>query len=526
MDFLDLYYRAVKDFYDTTTADRNNVKTLKSIAQAGADKDYLEVTRTRCIIEDDWIIAIEKGLPFVKKAIDEERQFIANEGNVVPIEKVRKVSKASTVHLAKHSNLITHLPENGNENIVPDKLFMEEKLSEFAVYENRFLFLLLVTLRDFVNVRAEKIEESGSAYYSDFRIDKNVRFKKRYIGCEIKFHEQNLDYSETLSDEKTKILINRIEDIQHLIISYLSTPLMETVAKVAMIKPPIIKTNVLKMDINFKNSVELYDYISQYKKDGYKIEEIKTVVKPFTEDLALLAGNIVNTASYLSYAYYGDVQNQLKENYLREEEKRRAEKEESVRKEIDRLRNLKQKDATTMEEYVYLLEKRNEKLQRDSDALKNALDDKKQLLESVNTLNAKNSALQEYNEQLKSENKETRKNMEQTIEACEEKLRQAQLRYEEKEKGILQANETLLNETNLLKARIKGNLIRQGEPVDDSIDYSEKEEFLQLEKEYYAFISFFEKKWKDVKRKIKVNYLGKKLIKAEQTAQGKNGNEK
>jgi hypothetical protein len=47
---------------------------------------------------------------------------------------------------------------------------------------------------------------------------------------------------------------------------------MECVSKVAMLKPPITKTNILKMDNNFKAAVALYDYLLSYHKDGYSFE--------------------------------------------------------------------------------------------------------------------------------------------------------------------------------------------------------------------------------------------------------------
>lgn len=540
MDFLDLYYRSVKEFSDKTHFDKDNLKSLKTISHSSSDKDRIETKRAKCIIEEDWIVAIEKGLPYIKKAIDEGRQFIANEGNVVPIEKIKRVSKASTVHLAKHSNLITRLPENESENIIPDKLFMEEKLNEFAVYENRFLYMLLVYLRDFVDIRAEKIEELGRSYFSDFSINKNVKFNKRYLNCEIKFSEQNYNYIENFSDEKTKGLMNRIEDIQHLVLSYLSTELMETVSKVAMIKPPIIKTNVLKMDVNFKNAVALYEFLSEYNKDGYAIEEIKTTIKPFSEELAFTVGDIVNMFSYLSYSYGGGMYEKLREKYLFDEEKNKKEKEESVKREIERLKKQANKSGKTLEEYLYLLEKRNEALQRDSDLLKASVIREKKLTESLNNLESKNKVLKENIVTLEADNEKTKTLLEETIENSEKKIEKISLElneklveqqkqsdelYEKMEKNLLNLNSELNEEIVFLKARINGMLKKYGEICEGTDDYSSKESFLLLEKEYYAFVSFFEEKWKEVKKKIKVKHLGKKIVKSENLRKENKDNE-
>ena len=66
------------------------------------------VSYVTCIVDESWIERIEQGMNFVGKAIDEERRFIRVNGEVQPIEKVRKVSKESVQHLARHSDLITH----------------------------------------------------------------------------------------------------------------------------------------------------------------------------------------------------------------------------------------------------------------------------------------------------------------------------------------------------------------------------------------------------------------------------------
>ena len=124
----------------------------------------MESTKYLCKINEDWVKAIEEGLEFVEKAVAEERQFIRTNGEVVPIEKVKKVSKDSVEHLAKHSEMITHVPENEGDLLVPDKLYMVEKLSDYAVYENRFLYMMLVYIRDFIEFRLGKIETLRRTY--------------------------------------------------------------------------------------------------------------------------------------------------------------------------------------------------------------------------------------------------------------------------------------------------------------------------------------------------------------------------
>ena len=141
MDRNDIYYRAIRKYREITNSFDSCKNDRDELSLNNNDKDFFDTTKYLCHIEEDWILEIEKGLPFIEKAIVEERQFIRTDGEIVPIEKIKRISRSSVEHLAKHSEYITHTPKDGN--IIPDKLFMSEKLSDYAVYENRFLYLLL-----------------------------------------------------------------------------------------------------------------------------------------------------------------------------------------------------------------------------------------------------------------------------------------------------------------------------------------------------------------------------------------------
>ena len=138
MNLINLYYRAFKALRKETEKERNSKKNRRFIAKATQESEFFNATRVDCRIEEDWIKNIEEGLIYVEKAIREERQFIRTQGEVVPIEKVKKVSKTSIEHLSRHSDFITRVPKNKNENLIPDKLYIVEKLTDYLVYENRF----------------------------------------------------------------------------------------------------------------------------------------------------------------------------------------------------------------------------------------------------------------------------------------------------------------------------------------------------------------------------------------------------
>ena len=179
MNQLDVYYRALLKYRELTQKNKDCIAAVKSTAAADTDSDKIVLTRKHCIVEEDWVDAIEEGLKYIEKAIAEERQFIRSNGEVVPIEKVKNVSKDSVVHLAKHSDLITR--ETPGEDIIPDHLYTVEKLNDYAVYENRFLYMLLCYLRDFITLRYNNILKLSNTYNGTMTMNKVIKTPKRTI---------------------------------------------------------------------------------------------------------------------------------------------------------------------------------------------------------------------------------------------------------------------------------------------------------------------------------------------------------
>ncbi|MDE7296746.1 MAG: hypothetical protein K2N84_05715 [Clostridia bacterium] len=369
MGNLDIYYRAFKEYRKETANDTLCVRDRRELSQAGTENDVLNATKYLCKIEEDWIKAIEEGLVYVEKAVAEERQFIRTNGEVIPIEKVRHISKDSVEHLAKHSEMITHLPEEDSDTIVPDKLYMTEKLSDYAVYENRFLYMMLCYLRDFIDYRLEKIETLRRTYIGNMHINKEIKSKKRTLVVETKVFEKRTDNPFPIADTRSAALVKRISDCMSIINSLLNTDLMTQVAKSPMIKPPIVKTNVLKMNNNFKRSLALYDYIASYRGDGYSYEEVYYDLAPYSETLADEMAEAANVTAFLSYRYGNDITEELERRYQEEEIRRRKAEEDELAERIKRMKKRALESNKTLEEYMLLLEKRNKMLERDSEDL-------------------------------------------------------------------------------------------------------------------------------------------------------------
>lgn len=210
--------------------------------------------------DESYLDAIDKGLISIGKAIGEERRFIRSTGEVLPIEKIKRVSKESVIHLSRHSDLISRC--EGDE-IVPDKLYSAERLNDYATYENRFLCTLLVMIKDFLDDKYNLITKS-SVFGSRLNLDKkaSVQCRRLSVKLEIDYESEGQDCAEMLS---------KIEELRQRVDFLLRTPLMVEAAKEDRIRS-LVKTNVLRMDKNFIDAVNLYEFLLLHESNHVRNE--------------------------------------------------------------------------------------------------------------------------------------------------------------------------------------------------------------------------------------------------------------
>lgn len=542
------YYRAFAEYKKATASEKQIRKLCEAIGQASTDGDFLESTRTYCIIDEDWIEIIEEGLEHVEKAIREERQFIRKEGEIVPIERLKRVSTATVQHLARHSELITKEPEEG-ETLLPEKLYMAENLSDFAVYENRFLYMLLCYLRDFINARLDKILELGRTYRLQTEIDKNVRVGRKFLKYKTTLCYE--DKNDPMADEffQASPLIERIETAQRLVVSLLMTPLMKEVSKAPMLTPPITRTNVLRMNVHFKAALEMYGKLVAYAKPGYTIEELKNSYRPLPDSLVAETAEVIALHRFLAYKYGNKLSERLREEYEQEEFLRKEREAQERREELERLKNRLDEEGVSPYEYIRLLEEENERKEKDSADLRVArkeiehLNEKlkaqegklselgKQKDELLQTVAEKNAALALQERKLEEEKVSTESKLAEArrevqakcaaekrefetkcmenARVLESSLQRERSAVEESAKALDEERARIEKDLVFTKAQLHGLRQQHGLTAPED-DFTSKERFMELEAEFRAFEEFFETQWKYTKKRIRQEILGKK----------------
>ena len=516
---LDIYHRAYKALESEAQKSELVTKIEKAIRKAGKSKEYMDTVRYRCVIMTDWIEKIEEGIPYIEEAIKQDRQFILQTGETVLIEKAKRISKASVEHLAHHSELITHEPEE-NQDIIPEKIYMAENINNYAVYENRFLFMLLNFINDFVGTRYTKIIEMWNKFHSELEIAKTVTIGKRTISYTATLSEDSVNDATTSYDKETIARIDRIRTIQQLVALLLQTPLMKEVSHSPMIKTPITRTNVLRMDNAFRNAVELFDFLHKYEGAGYIQQEMHQSYTAFPENIGGDFARVIAVSSYLTYRHGGKLDEEMTAEYEAEKRREREEKEKERKQKMEELRRLAKENKLSPEEYIVALEERVLGLEEERNSVSYEKSNFERLKQECASLKDKEEILKYDLERLGDKLKEEQTareedkgdffrriyELEQNRKTAEElhcsEMESMRISCEAQIKKITDEKERVMAEYDLCRARLHGLREEHGLMTPDD-DFTSKESFAEIERESMAFKRFFDRQWDGTKKKIR-----------------------
>ena len=265
------YYRAYKYMQEILTPDFTHKYLNRCMEDSDQGEDVLKGKTNEKVIDMDWVVAFEDALPYIQKAIDEQRRFIKQVDNVVRIEKAKKITTDSVKHLAQHTNFIAKVE---NDMVTPNNILTVEREESFEIYENRVLFTLINNALRFVNDKYKNLKQAPTDSYNEIKMKRHLVLNEQVVDFDINYinesHEtraEDLDVVDlnTLSD------FDRVRRIRQTLRDFLSTQLMQALSKTTPVRPPLQQTNLLKKNPNFKKAVELWNFIESYKKKGFEI---------------------------------------------------------------------------------------------------------------------------------------------------------------------------------------------------------------------------------------------------------------
>lgn len=237
------YYRSYKYMQDMLKSDFTHNYIEEALKDGDEGKDSIFGKTNEKVIDMDWVIAIEETLPYIQKAIDEQRRFIKQAENVVRIKKAKKILTV-------------------------------EREESFAIYENRVLLTLIHKALMFVDDKYSKMKDVPNDSYNNITMNRHLELNQQKLDFSVNYVNENQEsLAEDLDVEDIESLsdFDRIRRIRQGLNECLATPLMKEIAKEPQVKPPLTQTNLLKENPNFKKAVELWSFLDTYKKQGFEL---------------------------------------------------------------------------------------------------------------------------------------------------------------------------------------------------------------------------------------------------------------
>ena len=267
------YYRAYAEMKDTLDGDYAHDYRTSAMADADKGNDELSGNAYNRVIDMEWVEMIESKLPYMQKAIDEQRKFILEYKEVDRIDKVKQVDKEAVQHLTQHANLIMAVEEDGG--VIPEKLLNTHREDSFVTYENRFLHTLIHNAIMFVEARFRALQDAPNDSSSKLHMDREVTIGHEKFGFNIDHHAEKHERDKIDREEDLASLTDyeRIERIRMTLDDFCNTDLMKALNGCIAVKSPINKTNCIKQDPAFKQCYDLWVFIEGYRKTGYVLEK-------------------------------------------------------------------------------------------------------------------------------------------------------------------------------------------------------------------------------------------------------------
>lgn len=403
------YYRSYRYMQDLLKSDFTHNYIEEALKDGDEGKDSIIGKTNEKVIDMDWVIAIEETLPYIQKAIDEQRRFIKQVENVVRIEKAKKIGTDSVKHLAQHTSFIAEV-EDGK--VTPNKILTVEREESFAIYENRVLMTLIHKALMFVDDKYSKMKDVPNDSYNNITVNRHLELNQQKLDFSVNYvNENHENMAENLDVEDIESLsdFDRIRRIRQGLNECLATPLMKEIAKEPQVRPPLTQTNLLKKNPNFKKAVELWNFLDTYKKQGFEIvgEEYNGKMSDENKEDVYLAMEFQHFM--MSITTNPALRKMLQEKY--EEENAIAEEEAKRPEKVQEMVLKAQIEAVRKEEMEIRLKEIRERekqildLNAEIRSLKITLDQKEQ---QILTLKGQLSALQDELESTKNELKETK----------------------------------------------------------------------------------------------------------------------
>ena len=256
-DELTAYYSKIYHTVETNTLDDPYGGYLLKRVKGGQKTVFNKTLQELRNFDMSYLDVIESVYPAILKIMRDPKKSIRYEEEIVAVEKARKVNSQTVRHLSSHTHLIKEITKAGD--VIPSKVLTTFAEEELAIYENRFIKSLVRRIEMFLERRYEVMKVSLESFATD-RLNVTNEFlmsgQKVTIDLDIQIKSDL-----TTNIEATKAQYDRLLNVREMIQGLKGTEFMRALAKAREVLPPIMKTNIIMHNPDFKLCYGLWLYL-------------------------------------------------------------------------------------------------------------------------------------------------------------------------------------------------------------------------------------------------------------------------
>lgn len=252
--------KTIFDIYNSTS-DEVKEKFLDNVDSRLEVKNKFK----KVIYDYSWLTKMEDTMYYLDNIMRNPKKFIINEEEVVKVEKSKKVTVESIRHLTQHTSYIQEYNQETGE-VKPSKILNINKEEDYDMYENRFIYTLLINMKMFIS-RVSDACINGSSIYSskNIKYSATTTYNSERIGIDVSLN--SLDNQNLSPTSETGLSISqRIEKIRLQLANFMNSDLIKNLEKahVSLVRSPIKRTNVILKNPNFQKAMELWSFLEAY----------------------------------------------------------------------------------------------------------------------------------------------------------------------------------------------------------------------------------------------------------------------
>jgi len=264
------YFKKINTTFAGVNRQDDFARQFMNLVKSGNTTLYQKERRERRIFDDSWMDSVEGVIPVIDKLTRNPRENLKKVSQVVPVEMAKRVDKDTIRHLAQNTHLIKNVDESGA--VVPTKVLSFYNEADLSTYENRFLRSLVDKLYIFIEKRYDMIVQKMHTEYVNYL---NVKSEVEMEGATVEYDitmriNQQMSHDEV--DRKNQELFDRMTHIREAISNFKLSNFMKEMREFPPVTPPIMKTNIIMKNPDFRQCYYLWVLMDQVDRIGYDVD--------------------------------------------------------------------------------------------------------------------------------------------------------------------------------------------------------------------------------------------------------------